>query len=160
MPLNLAGCGLRAFFCIAISLFCIVRAEDPYRFFNWNVTYGDIYPLGVRQQVCWKCDDFSGILWYGVRLYWIWIRWDWSVFRVFSSTANSQVLIFTLSPTTISLSMSLTACLSPSSSPGNISLSLSLSRQRLCSRELYFSRNDYVPWFACPSVKRQNCPVQ
>ncbi|BFG42401.1 hypothetical protein CerSpe_286750 [Prunus speciosa] len=25
-------------------------AEDPYRFFNWNVTYGDIYPLGVRQQ--------------------------------------------------------------------------------------------------------------
>ncbi|KAK9271408.1 hypothetical protein L1049_026998 [Liquidambar formosana] len=50
MPLNLAGCGLRAFFCIAISFFCIVRAEDPYRFFNWNVTYGDIYPLGVRQQ--------------------------------------------------------------------------------------------------------------
>ncbi|KAK2398352.1 L-ascorbate oxidase protein [Trifolium repens] len=27
-----------------------VVAEDPYRFFNWNVTYGDIYPLGVRQQ--------------------------------------------------------------------------------------------------------------
>lgn len=27
-------------------------AEDPYRFFDWNVTYGDIYPLGVRQQVC------------------------------------------------------------------------------------------------------------
>lgn len=29
-----------------------VGAEDPYRFFTWNVTYGDIYPLGVRQQVC------------------------------------------------------------------------------------------------------------
>lgn len=28
-----------------------VTAEDPYRFFDWNVTYGDIYPLGVRQQV-------------------------------------------------------------------------------------------------------------
>lgn len=27
-----------------------VGAEDPYRFFTWNVTYGDIYPLGVRQQ--------------------------------------------------------------------------------------------------------------
>ncbi|KAI6700993.1 hypothetical protein NL676_015317 [Syzygium grande] len=27
-----------------------VTAEDPYRFFDWNVTYGDIYPLGVRQQ--------------------------------------------------------------------------------------------------------------
>ncbi|KAK9000251.1 hypothetical protein V6N11_080754 [Hibiscus sabdariffa] len=27
-----------------------VRAEDPYRFFTWNVTYGDVFPLGVRQQ--------------------------------------------------------------------------------------------------------------
>ena len=29
-----------------------VAAEDPYRFFDWNITYGDIYPLGVKQQVC------------------------------------------------------------------------------------------------------------
>ncbi|XP_057516011.1 L-ascorbate oxidase homolog [Amaranthus tricolor] len=35
---------------IASLLFAIVIAEDPYRFFNWNVTYGDIYPLGIRQQ--------------------------------------------------------------------------------------------------------------
>ncbi|KAE9616414.1 hypothetical protein Lal_00034846 [Lupinus albus] len=27
-----------------------VAAEDPYRFFDWNITYGDIYPLGVKQQ--------------------------------------------------------------------------------------------------------------
>lgn len=27
-----------------------IYGEDPYRFFNWNVTYGDIYPLGVKQQ--------------------------------------------------------------------------------------------------------------
>ncbi|KAM0072869.1 putative L-ascorbate oxidase [Helianthus debilis subsp. tardiflorus] len=27
-----------------------ISGEDPYRFFNWNVTYGDIYPLGVKQQ--------------------------------------------------------------------------------------------------------------
>ncbi|KAL5561283.1 hypothetical protein UlMin_031030 [Ulmus minor] len=27
-----------------------VSSEDPYRFFDWTVTYGDIYPLGVRQQ--------------------------------------------------------------------------------------------------------------
>ncbi|KAK1400366.1 L-ascorbate oxidase-like [Heracleum sosnowskyi] len=33
-----------------VALLAIVEAEDPYRFFNWNVTYGDIYPLGVRQQ--------------------------------------------------------------------------------------------------------------
>ncbi|KAJ8772741.1 hypothetical protein K2173_027918 [Erythroxylum novogranatense] len=37
--------------CVAVlTLFSIVEADDPYRFFNWNVTYGDIYPLGVRQQ--------------------------------------------------------------------------------------------------------------
>lgn len=36
-----------------LAMFAIVaRAESPYRFFTWNVTYGDIYPLGVRQQVC------------------------------------------------------------------------------------------------------------
>ena len=36
---------------LCVALLGIVGAEDPYRFFNWNVTYGDIYPLGVRQQV-------------------------------------------------------------------------------------------------------------
>ncbi|KAK3001186.1 hypothetical protein RJ639_021891 [Escallonia herrerae] len=46
MPLNPAA----FFLCTVLALFAIVRAEDPYRFFNWNVTYGDIYPLGVRQQ--------------------------------------------------------------------------------------------------------------
>lgn len=52
MPLNLAGgAALSALLCVAASLFAFVGAEDPYRFFNWNVTYGDIYPLGVRQQV-------------------------------------------------------------------------------------------------------------
>lgn len=27
-----------------------VNGEDPYRFFTWKITYGDIYPLGVKQQ--------------------------------------------------------------------------------------------------------------
>lgn len=27
-----------------------INAEDPYRFFTWKVTYGDIYPMGVKQQ--------------------------------------------------------------------------------------------------------------
>ncbi|XP_006396009.2 L-ascorbate oxidase homolog isoform X2 [Eutrema salsugineum] len=35
---------------ICLSFFVAVTGESPYRFFNWNVTYGDIYPLGVRQQ--------------------------------------------------------------------------------------------------------------
>ncbi|KAK7351789.1 hypothetical protein VNO77_11484 [Canavalia gladiata] len=51
MPLKLAGgasVGTLLLF-VVISLFHITAAEDPYRFFNWNVTYGDIYPLGVRQ---------------------------------------------------------------------------------------------------------------
>ncbi|KAK8642313.1 hypothetical protein V6N13_011661 [Hibiscus sabdariffa] len=38
-----------ALICATVSLFAIAGAEDPYRFFNWNVTYGDIFPLGVRQ---------------------------------------------------------------------------------------------------------------
>ncbi|KAG4931819.1 hypothetical protein JHK86_048780 [Glycine max] len=46
MTLNIAALAV-----LCISVFGIaVVAEDPYRFFTWNVTYGDIYPLGVRQQ--------------------------------------------------------------------------------------------------------------
>lgn len=40
--------------CCLLLVFMLVsctRGESPYRFFNWNVTYGDIYPLGVKQQV-------------------------------------------------------------------------------------------------------------
>lgn len=39
--------GLLAWACISC-----VTAEDPYRFFNWVVTYGQISPLGVPQRVC------------------------------------------------------------------------------------------------------------
>ncbi|KAF5745787.1 putative multicopper oxidase [Tripterygium wilfordii] len=28
----------------------VINAENPYRFFDWNITYGNIYPLGVPQQ--------------------------------------------------------------------------------------------------------------
>ncbi|KAK4753343.1 hypothetical protein SAY87_022141 [Trapa incisa] len=36
---------------VSVALLCsIAGADDPYRFFSWNVTYGDIYPLGFRQQ--------------------------------------------------------------------------------------------------------------
>lgn len=41
-------------FVIALVLLNVngcVNGEDPYRFFTWKVTYGDIYPLGVKQQV-------------------------------------------------------------------------------------------------------------
>ncbi|XP_071733076.1 L-ascorbate oxidase homolog [Rutidosis leptorrhynchoides] len=45
MPLNHAVC-----IAVGAVLLGIAGAEDPYRFFNWNVTYGNIYPLGIRQQ--------------------------------------------------------------------------------------------------------------
>ncbi|KAK9165006.1 hypothetical protein Scep_000197 [Stephania cephalantha] len=36
---------------LVVAVLCLgTNAEDPYRFITWNVTYGDIYPLGVRQQ--------------------------------------------------------------------------------------------------------------
>ncbi|XP_022136099.1 L-ascorbate oxidase homolog [Momordica charantia] len=40
---------LLTFLFLAVSLSCI-NGEDPYRFFTWNITYGDIWPLGVKQQ--------------------------------------------------------------------------------------------------------------
>ncbi|RDX92755.1 L-ascorbate oxidase-like protein, partial [Mucuna pruriens] len=35
---------------LVVVLVACARGEDPYRFYTWNVTYGDIYPLGVKQQ--------------------------------------------------------------------------------------------------------------
>ncbi|WOH05739.1 hypothetical protein DCAR_0625159 [Daucus carota subsp. sativus] len=35
---------------VVVLLTVLANGEDPYRFFTWNVTYGDIYPLGVKQQ--------------------------------------------------------------------------------------------------------------
>jgi hypothetical protein len=63
MPLNLAGktAVLCTFLCVSVSIISSVKAEDPYRFFDWNVTYGFIYPLGVRQQVCPNLLDFIAV---------------------------------------------------------------------------------------------------
>ena len=36
---------------LGLVLPLLVAGDDPYRFFTWTVTYGDIYPLGVKQQV-------------------------------------------------------------------------------------------------------------
>nr|GMD22896.1 L-ascorbate oxidase homolog [Ipomoea batatas] len=37
-------------FALLLLLFATAKAESPYRFFSWNVTYGTIYPLGKPQQ--------------------------------------------------------------------------------------------------------------
>ncbi|XWS67676.1 hypothetical protein CRYUN_Cryun04dG0026500 [Craigia yunnanensis] len=47
-------------FLVLAAVVFVVQAEDPYRFFNWNVTYGDISPLGVRQQVILINGQFPG----------------------------------------------------------------------------------------------------
>ncbi|KAL0739673.1 hypothetical protein Bca4012_015883 [Brassica carinata] len=33
-----------------VAIISLVQAEDPYRFFDWRVTYGNIYPLGIPQR--------------------------------------------------------------------------------------------------------------
>ncbi|CAL9210093.1 unnamed protein product [Musa hybrid cultivar] len=45
-----------------LSLLCLsaVKAEDPYLFFTWNVTYGIASPLGVPQQVILINGQFPG----------------------------------------------------------------------------------------------------
>lgn len=47
--------GFRTFCCVLLVVLLLSfgssNGEDPYRFYTWNVTYGDIYPLGVKQQV-------------------------------------------------------------------------------------------------------------
>ncbi|KAE8670784.1 L-ascorbate oxidase-like protein [Hibiscus syriacus] len=39
-----------------------LKRKDPYRFYTWNVTYGDIYPLGVKQQGILINGQFPGPL--------------------------------------------------------------------------------------------------
>lgn len=44
-----------------VALFAAIsEADDPYRFFTWNVTYGYQYPLGIRQQVILINGQFPG----------------------------------------------------------------------------------------------------
>ncbi|KAF5195103.1 L-ascorbate oxidase-like protein [Thalictrum thalictroides] len=43
-----------------LAAFVLVQAEDPYLFFNWNVTYGTLSPLGVPQQVILINNQFPG----------------------------------------------------------------------------------------------------
>ncbi|KAK8591995.1 hypothetical protein V6N13_062588 [Hibiscus sabdariffa] len=51
MKLEGSGFGQLCVLCLAFAAVLVVKAESPYRFFNWNITYGDIFPLGFRQQI-------------------------------------------------------------------------------------------------------------
>lgn len=36
---------------VCVSTLPSVYGDNPYRYYTWKITYGDIYPLGVKQQV-------------------------------------------------------------------------------------------------------------
>jgi len=46
--------------CLFAETMSVVRGEDPYKYYTWNVTYGTISPLGVPQQVILINDQFPG----------------------------------------------------------------------------------------------------
>lgn len=45
---------------VVMLMFGLVGAEDPYKFFTWTVTYGNVAPLGVPQQVILINGQFPG----------------------------------------------------------------------------------------------------
>ena len=49
----------------------VVKAEDPYKFYTWTVTYGTLSPLGIPQQV-----GFKSQLPFLYCQFWFWIVWD------------------------------------------------------------------------------------
>ncbi|XP_010931432.1 L-ascorbate oxidase homolog [Elaeis guineensis] len=49
-----------AFVLVSLLGLSVVLAEDPYLFFTWNVTYGSIAPLGIRQKVILINNQFPG----------------------------------------------------------------------------------------------------
>ncbi|XP_076883956.1 L-ascorbate oxidase homolog [Bidens hawaiensis] len=48
------------FFVVLCIFITLTKAEDPYHFFEWKVTYGTMSPLGVPQQVILINDKFPG----------------------------------------------------------------------------------------------------
>lgn len=43
-----------------LATMSVVKGEDPYFFFTWNVTYGTLSPLGIPQQVILINNEFPG----------------------------------------------------------------------------------------------------
>ena len=74
----MGDCKRLGYLLLLVLLAACASGEDPYRFFTWNVTYGDIYPLGVKQQVHFlllvliSCTKFSGFSVFLVLHHFIW----------------------------------------------------------------------------------------
>ncbi|XP_028799035.1 L-ascorbate oxidase homolog [Neltuma alba] len=59
------ACGMIIFVflvCLLAGAFSVVKGEDPYVFYTWDVTYGTLSPLGVPQQVILINGKFPGPL--------------------------------------------------------------------------------------------------
>ncbi|XP_047966906.1 L-ascorbate oxidase homolog [Salvia hispanica] len=56
----MGSCSRLIFAAFSLCLVVIATAEDPYLFFEWNVTYGPISPLGTEQQGILINGDFPG----------------------------------------------------------------------------------------------------
>ncbi|TVU38934.1 hypothetical protein EJB05_12331 [Eragrostis curvula] len=52
--------GAAARLLVLLGALLLVAGDDPYRFFTWTVTYGDIYPLGVKQKGILINNQFPG----------------------------------------------------------------------------------------------------
>lgn len=57
--------GSVSFGLLLVSIICtvltkVIKAEDPYFFYTWKVTYGTISPLGVPQKAILINDKFPG----------------------------------------------------------------------------------------------------
>uniref|UniRef100_A0A7N0TFC3 Laccase n=1 Tax=Kalanchoe fedtschenkoi TaxID=63787 RepID=A0A7N0TFC3_KALFE len=48
--MGISKVGLSLVLIVCLGFIVCIYGEDPYRFFTWNVSYGDIYPLGLKQQ--------------------------------------------------------------------------------------------------------------
>ncbi|KAK2434391.1 L-ascorbate oxidase protein [Trifolium repens] len=46
--------------CLMVGTMSMVKGEDPYFYFTWNVTYGTLSPAGVPQQVILINNEFPG----------------------------------------------------------------------------------------------------
>lgn len=42
---------IQLFLVLVVGILSVLKAEDPYKYYTWTVTYGTASPLGAPQQV-------------------------------------------------------------------------------------------------------------
>lgn len=59
---------IQLIFVLVVGILSVLKAEDPYKYYTWTVTYGTASPLGAPQQVTWFLDFVIGLMFYIVIL--------------------------------------------------------------------------------------------